>query len=93
LQCLQVKKSLSETAPVSSFHFLKQEQKSRGVLSYYTKFSSTLQRDTQTGRNTHRKKEDDDQRTDSTLKNPTPSPHHQVLILSHTGVLRASDFR
>jgi len=24
---------LSETAPVASFHFLKQEQKSRGVLS------------------------------------------------------------
>jgi hypothetical protein len=25
LRCLQVKKSLSETAPVTSFHFLKQE--------------------------------------------------------------------
>ncbi len=53
-----------------------------------TKFSSTLQRDTQTGRNTHRKQKDDDQRTDSALKNPTPSPHHQVLIPFHTGVLR-----
>jgi hypothetical protein len=29
-------KSLSETAPVASFHFLKQEQKSREVLSNYT---------------------------------------------------------
>jgi hypothetical protein len=27
-------KSLSETAPVAAFHFLKQEQKSRGVLSW-----------------------------------------------------------
>ncbi len=58
-----------------------------------TKFSSTLQQDTQTGRNTHRKHEDDDQCTDSTLKNPTSSPHHQVLIPSYTGVLRASGFR
>jgi hypothetical protein len=40
LRCLQVKKSLSETAPVAAFHFLKQEQKSRGVLSYYTCFLS-----------------------------------------------------
>ena len=48
----------------------------------------TLQWHTQAGINTHRKQEDDDQRTDSALKNPTPSPHHQVLIPSHTGVLR-----
>jgi hypothetical protein len=37
----------------------------------------TLQWHTQTGINTHRKEEDDDQRTDSALKNPTSSPHHQ----------------
>jgi hypothetical protein len=40
LRCLQVNKSQSETAPVASFHFLKQEQKSRGVLPYYTCFLS-----------------------------------------------------
>ncbi len=48
----------------------------------------TLQWHTQAGINTHRKQEDDDQRTDSALKNLTTSPHHQVLIPSHTGVLR-----
>jgi hypothetical protein len=37
----------------------------------------TLQWHTQTGINTHRKQEDDDQHSDSTLKNPTPSIHHQ----------------
>ena len=118
LRCLHLKKSLSETAPVAAFHFLKQEQKSRGVLSYYTCFLSppeperpltrpvlfchwlrtachviensgwTLQQHTHTGINTHRKQEDDDQRTDSALKNPTPSPHRPVRIPSHTGVLR-----
>jgi hypothetical protein len=36
-----------------------------------------LQQHTHTGINTHRKQEDDDQRTDSALKNPTPSIHHQ----------------
>ena len=43
LRCLQVNKSQSETAPVASFHFLKQEQKSRGVLPYYTCFLSPLE--------------------------------------------------
>jgi hypothetical protein len=47
----------------------------------------TLQRHTQAGVNTYRKQEDDDQRTDSVLKNPTSSPHHQVPIPFHTGVL------
>jgi hypothetical protein len=47
-----------------------------------------LQQHTHTGINTHRKQEDDDQRTDSALKNPTPSPHRPVRIPSHTGVLR-----
>ena len=36
LRCLQVNKSQSETAPVSSFHFLQQEQQLRGFLPYYT---------------------------------------------------------
>jgi hypothetical protein len=34
------------------------------------------------------KQEDDVQRTDSALKNPTPSPHRPVLIPSKTGALR-----